>query len=69
MVSPETIDIVLPPEHEAVVRRGLMVITKIIQNLANNIFFGKEQHMTFLNDFLKHHITAITRYLSELMVC
>ena len=27
-----------------------MVIAKIIQNLANNILFGKEAHMVILND-------------------
>ena len=45
-----------------------MNIAKIVQNLANNIFFGKEVHMTSLNDFLSANIVAITRYLSEINV-
>jgi hypothetical protein len=49
-------------------RRGLMIVAKIIQNLANNIFFGKEQHMTALNGFLQAHIVHVTRFLSELNV-
>lgn len=55
-------------ENGIVFRRGLMVIAKIIQNLANNIFFGKEQHMMTLNKFLENNITNVTRFLSELHV-
>lgn len=65
MVAPETID--LDPPGDAL-RRGLTLIAKIIQNLANNIFFGKEAHMMVLNDFLRDHIAHVTRYLSELNV-
>ncbi|KAJ3504772.1 hypothetical protein NLJ89_g7765 [Agrocybe chaxingu] len=67
VVTPETIDIEVPKdENSYVLRRGLMVIAKIIQNLANNIFFGKEAHMTILNKFLESNITNVTRFLSEL---
>ncbi|KAF7975643.1 hypothetical protein HWV62_9093 [Athelia sp. TMB] len=66
VVAPSIVDVELPKENTEVIRKGLMVIAKVIQNLANNIFFGKEQHMTGLNDFLKEHIVDITRYLSEL---
>lgn len=70
MVTPETIDIEVPKnENSLVLRRGLMVIAKIIQNLANNIFFGKEAHMTILNKFLEGNIANVTRFLSELHVC
>lgn len=64
-MAPETID--LDPPGDAL-RRGLTLIAKIIQNLANNIFFGKEAHMMVLNDFLRDHIAHVTRYLSELNV-
>ena len=45
-----------------------MVIAKVIQNLANNMFFGKQVHMAPLNDFLKHNIVVVTRFLSDLNV-
>lgn len=45
-----------------------MVIAKIIQNLANNILFGKELHMVILNDFLKDNIVTVTKFLSEINV-
>ncbi|THV03328.1 hypothetical protein K435DRAFT_835905 [Dendrothele bispora CBS 962.96] len=63
VVTPETIDLESPNDS---LRRGLTLIAKIIQNLANNIFFGKEAHMMVLNDFLRDHIAHVTRYLSEL---
>ena len=68
VVSPETIDVEIPKENHVVLRRGLMVIAKIIQNLANNVFFGKEAHMTILNKFLEGNIANVTRFLSELHV-
>ena len=69
IVSPESIDIELPKENEHTMRRGLMVIAKVIQNLANNMFFGKQVHMAPLNEFLKNNIVVVTRFLSDLNVC
>ena len=66
IVAPETIDIEVP--KDPVLRRGLMVIAKIIQNLANNIFFGKEPHMIILNDFLRNNIVNVTLFLTEIIV-
>ncbi|KAH9927288.1 uncharacterized protein B0H18DRAFT_1161603 [Fomitopsis serialis] len=65
IVAPEIIDVDVPKEDWAL-RRGLMLVAKIIQNLANNIFFGKEPHMIALNDFLKENIVNVTRFLSDL---
>ncbi|KAH9854976.1 hypothetical protein C2E23DRAFT_883516 [Lenzites betulinus] len=64
IVSPETVDVPVP--FDATVRRGLMIIAKIIQNLANNMLFGKEAHMVVLNDFLKENIVTVTKFLSEI---
>lgn len=65
-MNPSLVDVEAPTDP--VIRRGLMNIAKIVQNLANNIFFGKEGHMTPLNDFLSANIVEITRYLSEVNV-
>jgi hypothetical protein len=62
------VDVELPDDLNMTIRRGLMVVAKIIQNLANNIFFGKEAHMVTLNPFLKENITNVTRFLSEISV-
>lgn len=55
-------------ENMIVIRRGLLVIAKILQNLANNIFFGKELYMVLLNKFLEENIANVTRFLSEIIV-
>lgn len=56
-----------PPTKE--MRRGLLLIAKIIQNLANNVLFGsKENYMFPLNDFLTKHIYRITTFLREISV-
>ncbi|THH13571.1 hypothetical protein EW146_g6666 [Bondarzewia mesenterica] len=66
VVAPEIVDVEIPKDDGGVIRRGLMIIAKIIQNLANNIFFGKEPFMSGLNPFLQRNIVNITRFLSEL---
>ena len=67
LVSPETIDIELPSDNTAI-RRGLLIITKIIQNLANNVRFGKEVHMMCFNDFLQSNIIRVMRFLTDVNV-
>ncbi|KAF8638594.1 hypothetical protein AX17_002135 [Amanita inopinata Kibby_2008] len=68
VVTPEIVDVELPKdENVIVIRRGLMVIAKVLQNLANNIFFGKEAYMVVLNKFLEENITNVTRFLSEII--
>ncbi len=48
-------------------RRGLLLIAKVIQNLANNVLFGaKEAYMVSLNDFLVKNITSCTTFLIEI---
>ncbi|KAK2465915.1 hypothetical protein APHAL10511_001556 [Amanita phalloides] len=68
VVTPEIVEVELPKDDNAIViRRGLIVITKILQNLANNIFFGKEAYMVTLNKFLEENIANVTRFLSEII--
>ncbi|KAJ9061115.1 Ras GTPase activating protein ira2 [Entomophthora muscae] len=48
-------------------RRGLLLSTKVIQNLANNVFFGaKESFMISLNDLLTDYIPKVSSYLEEI---
>lgn len=44
------------------VKRGLMLMSKILQNIANHVEFSKEQHMIPFNDFLKAHFEVGRRY-------
>jgi neurofibromin 1 len=51
-------------------RRGLLLIAKVVQNLANNVLFGaKEPYMFPLNDFLTDNIYRVTTFLREISVC
>ncbi|KAL5596495.1 uncharacterized protein BROUX77_007179 [Berkeleyomyces rouxiae] len=54
-----------PPSKE--MRRGLLLIAKVVQNLANNVLFGaKEPFMFPLNDFLTENIYRVTTFLREI---
>lgn len=68
IVAPEAEGLVsTPPSKE--MRRGLLLIAKIIQNLANNVLFGaKEPYMFPLNDFLTQNIYHVTTFLREISV-
>lgn len=51
------------------IRRGLLLIAKIVQNLANNVLFGyKEPYMIPMNPFLTDHIYQVTAFLREISV-
>jgi len=64
IVSPDGNDLITIPQSHKELRRGLVLCTKIIQNLANNVRFGvKETFMNELNDFLKSNITPVTGFL------
>lgn len=50
-------------------RRGLLLIAKVVQNLANNVLFGaKEQYMSPLNNFLAQNIFHVTAFLRDISV-
>lgn len=68
IVSPENIDLDVPAERRDT-RRALLLITKVIQNLANNVLFGsKEAHMKVLNQFLSDNIRQVTKFLADVAV-
>ncbi|WVF65508.1 hypothetical protein IAT40_000236 [Kwoniella sp. CBS 6097] len=66
IVSPESIDLDLNPDNKET-RRALLLITKVIQNLANNVVF-KEPHMKLLNNFLSDNIIPVTKFMSDLAI-
>ncbi|RFU78283.1 neurofibromin 1, partial [Trichoderma arundinaceum] len=68
IVAPEVEGLVpTPPSKE--MRRGLLLIAKIIQNLANNVLFGtKEPYMFPLNLFLVQNIHVVMAFLREISI-
>ncbi|KAG0221205.1 Ras GTPase activating protein ira2 [Mortierella sp. GBA43] len=67
IVAPESDGLLYAPIESAKVRRGLLLITKVIQNLANNVLFGaKEPFMIVLNNFLQGNIHKVTTFLGNI---
>ncbi|ORX39325.1 putative ras GTPase activator [Kockovaella imperatae] len=68
IVAPDQIDLDVSPDAKEV-RRALLLVTKVIQNLASNVMFGnKEPHMKVLNPFLERNIHEVTKFLSNIAV-
>ncbi|CAG8508989.1 2177_t:CDS:10 [Funneliformis mosseae] len=66
IVAPDSENLCKPIEN-AKIRRALLLITKVIQNLANNVLFGaKEPFMIVLNNFLNENIVNVTTFLEEI---
>ncbi|KAK2156732.1 hypothetical protein LSH36_206g01021 [Paralvinella palmiformis] len=47
-------------------KRGLTLMCKIMQNIANHVLFTKEQHMRPFNDFLKTNFESGRRFFIEI---
>ena len=52
------------PPHN--IKRGLMLMSKILQNIANHVEFSKEQHMLHFNDLLRSHFEAGRRFFIQI---
>lgn len=52
-------------------QRGLILISKIIQQLSNAQSFGggKEEHMVAFNAYISENIPIVKTYLTKLTVC
>ncbi|KAL7311910.1 Ras GTPase activating protein ira2 [Mucor circinelloides] len=68
IVSPETEGLIKNTASiSREMRRGFLIATKVIQNLANNVLFGaKETYMIVLNDFLTSNIYKVASFLREI---
>ncbi|EFX74727.1 hypothetical protein DAPPUDRAFT_307021 [Daphnia pulex] len=52
------------PPHT--IKRGLMLMSKTLQNIANHVEFSKEQHMLYFNDLLRSHFDAGRRFFIQI---
>lgn len=64
IVAPQIIDMTLPGPGKTL-RRGLLLVSKILQTLASNNLFSahKEPFMIGLNDFLRSNVWRVTTFL------
>ncbi|KAJ3055682.1 Ras GTPase activating protein ira2 [Rhizophlyctis rosea] len=66
IVAPEYHDLVKSPIDVPQLRRGLVLTTKVVQNLANNVLFGvKESFMAGLNDVLRDNYSRVHGFLKD----
>ncbi|XP_013143458.1 PREDICTED: neurofibromin isoform X1 [Papilio polytes] len=65
IVSPQEMGIVSRPVPSQV-KRGLMLMSKILQNIANHVEFSKEQHMLPFNDFLRAHFESGRKFFIQI---
>ncbi|XP_055848107.1 neurofibromin isoform X2 [Episyrphus balteatus] len=65
IVSPQELGIV-GKQVPSSAKRGLMLMSKILQNIANHVEFSKEQHMLCFNDFLRAHFEAGRRFFIQI---
>jgi len=67
IVAPQTIDVQIPGAGRDI-RRGLLLISKIIQTMVTSSVFPahKEPFMTPLNDFLKRNTRTVTSFLDAI---
>ncbi|KAI5740359.1 hypothetical protein M8J76_003040 [Diaphorina citri] len=65
IVTPQEMGIInktVPPP----VKRGLMLMSKILQNIANHVEFSKEAHMIPFNDFLRAHFVIARQFFIQI---
>ncbi|XP_045482705.1 neurofibromin [Harmonia axyridis] len=65
IVSPQEMGIVMK-QVPTPVKRGLMLMSKILQNIANHVEFSKEQHMLPFNYFLRAHFEIGRRFFIQI---
>lgn len=65
IVSPYDFGIVdkQPPPK---IMRGLMLVSKILQNIANNVEFSKEEHMLPFNDFVRTQFEPMRQWVAHI---
>ncbi|KAJ1675764.1 Ras GTPase activating protein ira2 [Spiromyces aspiralis] len=65
LVAPDTHGLA-PQIDNRDLRRGLLLCTKVIQNIANDVLFGsKESYMTSLNEFVAEYRPRVQKFLEE----
>ncbi|KAI8895834.1 hypothetical protein BC833DRAFT_599920 [Globomyces pollinis-pini] len=67
IISPESFGITKEPINNKEIRRGLVLVSKIIQNMANDVLFGnKESFMVTFNPLLKDNRVKLLHFLESL---
>ena len=65
IVSPYEMGIV-EKQPPSTIKRGLMLMSKILQNIANHVEFSKEQHMLGFNEFVQRNFEGGRRFFIQI---
>jgi len=63
--SPEGFQLISAP-LSACNRRTLILVTKVLQSLANDVLFSKEEYMLPFNDFIREHRSQVKQWLEQI---
>ena len=55
-------------EESNFIKRGLMLMSKILQNIANHVEFSKEAHMQCFNDFVRSNFEQGRRFFIQVVL-
>lgn len=57
---------ILDKKPQPRIERGLKLMSKILQSIANHVLFTKEEHMRSFNDFVKNNFDAARRFFLDI---
>jgi neurofibromin 1 len=63
VATPDFFGIISPTAMSTEIRRALVLLSKMIQNVANNVDFKKEAYMTHFNDYVTSKAPEIASFL------
>eukprot|EP01102_Stenamoeba_stenopodia_P013588 TRINITY_DN4434_c0_g1_i2.p1 TRINITY_DN4434_c0_g1~~TRINITY_DN4434_c0_g1_i2.p1 ORF type:complete len:1185 (-),score=326.97 TRINITY_DN4434_c0_g1_i2:1010-4282(-) len=68
LVAPEGYGLIQGTLTDKNLRRGLVLVTKVLQNLANKVPFTKEEYMRGMNDFINSNMNGIVSLFEQFAV-
>jgi hypothetical protein len=69
IATPDFFGIIAPTAMSTDIRRALILLSKMVQNIANNVDFKKEAYMTHFNDYVVTASPPFAEFLIASAVC
>lgn len=68
ILEPHIVGVEIPSSVRDTVKQGLQVIAMILQQLADNQYIVKDEHMTFANTTLQQSMLPFVKFCLEVVV-
>ena len=65
IIAPDGFNVINAPIQDKDSRRSLVLVTKVLQNLANRVLFVKEPFMECMNPFIEENMPLIRSYFDQ----